>query len=91
MLIFFDFLPMLPVYLGIYIFLLAILWAFFLVARHHTFRFKDFSTNIQPVTQILGVILIILSLLGFVLIFTLDDVSKNIEIDTQKPSSNFYY
>jgi hypothetical protein len=31
---------MLPVYIGIYIFMLAIVWGFFLIARHHSYKFS---------------------------------------------------
>lgn len=82
---------MLPVYLGVYIFILAILWGFFLLARHHTYRFQDFSTNIKPVTQLLGIILLILSVIGFFLIFTLDIPGRSVQIDTEVPSSQIYY
>lgn len=82
---------MLPVYIGMYIFVLAILWGFFLVARHHSYKFKNFSKNVAPVTNILLIFLIILSVLGFVLLFNLDGASKTVKIDTNQKIQNNYY
>ena len=60
------------VYLGLYIALLLWIWGFYAVARMHTMKFKNFSTHIVPVTNILMIFLIILSILWFVLILNLD-------------------
>ncbi len=83
---------MLPVYIGAYIFILAVLWGFFLIARHHSYKFKHFSKNVAPVTNILLVFLIILSILGFVLLFFLwGDSPKTIKVDTtEKVYKNYY-
>ncbi len=60
---------MLLIYFAIYIIILLIVWGFYAVARMHTLKFKRFSTHIVPVTNFLLIFLIILSILGFVLIF----------------------
>lgn len=82
---------MLAVYIGLYIFLLAILWWFFLIARHHSYKFKRFSGNIVPITNILFVFLVVLSILGFVLIFSLDGGTRSVQIDTEKKTTETYY
>ena len=83
---------MLPIYIGVYVFMLAVVWGFFLIARHHSYKFKHFSTNITPVTNMLLVFLLILSVLWFFMIFSLWDSNvKVIKIDqTQKSSQNYY-
>lgn len=83
---------MLPVYIGVYVFMLAVVWGFFLIARHHSYKFKHFSTNITPVTNMLLVFLLILSVLWFFMIFSLWDSNvKVIKIDqTQKSTQNYY-
>jgi hypothetical protein len=83
---------MLPVYIGIYIFMLAIVWGFFLIARHHSYKFKHFSTNITPVTNILMIFLLILSVLGFIMIFSLGaGTTKTVEVDTKQKTTQNYY
>lgn len=74
---------MLTVYLWTYTLFLAIIWWFFIIAKIHTYKFKNFSSNITKVTSILFVFLIILSFLWYFLIFywlsntttTIDDYS----------------
>jgi len=67
---------MLIVYLGLYTFFLALIWGLFIVAKIHAFKFKNFSSNIIKVTNFLLFFLITLSILGYVIIFTLP-VSTN--------------
>jgi len=52
------------------------------VARIHSMKFKKFSTHIIPVTNLLLVILIILSILGFITIFSMSTWNNGYEIDT---------
>ncbi|MDD2871386.1 MAG: hypothetical protein PHS49_05325 [Candidatus Gracilibacteria bacterium] len=60
---------MITLYLGVYTFLLALLWGLFIVAKIHSYKFKSFSTHIQKVTNSLIIFLIILSLIGYFVIF----------------------
>ncbi len=60
---------MIIVFLGIYLMFLALIWGFFIVAKIHAYKFKDFSPNIEKITKLLGILLFILSLLGFILLF----------------------
>jgi len=68
--------------LSLYLVFLAVVWWFFIVAKIHAYKFKNFSSNIEKVTKILFIILLILSILWFVLIFSLD-FSFFEEINTQ--------
>lgn len=71
---------MLLMYIWIYTFILAMVWWFFIVAKIHSYKFKNFSTNIENVTKILLWFLIFLSLLWYlVIIFWYD--SKEAQID----------
>ena len=80
---------MLLIYLAIYIIILLIVWGFYAVARMHTLKFKRFSTHIVPVTNFLLIFLIILSILGFVLIFFISPSgSTNSIISPQKKISD---
>jgi len=60
---------MLLIYIGIYTLSLVAIWALFMIARIHAYKFKNFSLMIVKVTNILGIILLALSLLWYVFIF----------------------
>ncbi|MDP2090550.1 MAG: hypothetical protein Q8K30_03030 [Candidatus Gracilibacteria bacterium] len=60
---------MLTFYIGIYTFVLALLWGLFIVAKIHAYKFKDFSLHITKVTNILFIFLLILSIIGYLFIF----------------------
>ncbi len=59
------------IYLWIYTLVLIFVWWFFIVAKLHTDKFKNFSPYIKIVTKFLAVFLIILSIIWYILIFNL--------------------
>lgn len=59
---------MIIVFLGIYLIFLALVWGFFIVAKIHAYKFKDFSPNIEKITKLLWIVLVILTIIWFVLI-----------------------
>ena len=79
------------VYFGIYTFVLAILWGFFMLARLHSYKFKSFSKNIEKVTTVLLIFLISLSILGYILIFFLDTPPASFEITPNERIQDTYY
>lgn len=60
---------MIIVFLGIYLMFLALIWGFFIVAKIHAYKFKDFSPNIEKITKLLWIALICLTLLGFLILY----------------------
>ena len=78
---------MLLVYIWLYILILAIVWGFFILARIHSYKFKNFSNNIEKCTWILLIFLTIMSILGFVLLFFINSWSSSFEAPI---SSDFY-
>lgn len=83
---------MLFVYIWLYTFVLAIVWAFFIVTKMHSYKFKNFSNNIRKVTTVLFLVLLILSILWYVLIFFLDGVGSNTsKIDIDSNFEETYY
>lgn len=60
---------MLSLYLWIYTLILAILWGLFIIVKIHAYKFKNFSNNIEKITNILLFFLIFLSLLWYIIIF----------------------
>ncbi len=59
------------VVIGIYIFILVLVWGFALLARIHAFKFKDYSPHIVFVTKMLFLALLALSILGGYLVMTI--------------------
>jgi len=53
---------MIFLYIGIYLFVLVLIWGFFIVAKLHAYKFKHFSHNIAPVTTVLFILLLTLSI-----------------------------
>ena len=78
---------MLLVYIWLYTLFLIIIWWFFIVARIHAYKFKNFSNNIVKVTNILFIILVILSLLWYWVIWFSSDLDNSVQI--KNPSESF--
>ena len=75
-------------YLGIYTLVLVIIWCFFIVAKIHAYKFKNFSNNITKVTKVILILLIVLSILWYLIIIFSTDNSNN-TIDFEKTDFNF--
>ncbi len=60
---------MITFYIGVYTLILALLWWFFIIAKIHAYKFKNFSLHITKVTNILFIFLLILSVTWYFLIF----------------------
>ncbi len=74
---------MLLIYIALYLVILLVVWGFFAVARMHILKFRNFSTHIIPVTNFLLVFLIVLSVIGFVLLFFLNPDVNTYDVSTQ--------
>lgn len=74
-------------YLWIYTLLLVFIWGFFMVAKIHAYKFKNFSNYIEKVTWFLLIFLIFLSISWYLIIIFLSDNSTNIDF-TEK---DFYF
>jgi len=70
------------IYLSIYIIILLLVWWLYIVARMHSMKFKNFSTHIVPVTNWLMIFLAILSITGFIVIFSIPSKNSAYEVDT---------
>lgn len=55
---------------GIYTFVIVLIFAFFIVAKIHTHKFRHYSKYIEPVTKLLAVVLVFLALLGYYILFS---------------------
>ena len=57
---------------GIYTLFLVLIFGFFIVAKIHVSKFRHYSEHIELVTKILAGLLIILSLIGYYFLFSID-------------------
>lgn len=55
---------------------MAFVWGFFLVARMHVFKFKEYSLYVEPATRFLAIFLLVMTAVGYVAIFNLDSPKK---------------
>lgn len=78
---------MLFVFIWAYTLFLALVWWFFIMAKIHAYKFKNFSDKIQSITNLVLFTLIILSILWYILIFFfLDSFDKNVfKVDYKDP------
>ncbi|MDD4151640.1 MAG: hypothetical protein PHR68_03420 [Candidatus Gracilibacteria bacterium] len=72
---------MIVVIFGIYTLFLALIWGFFVVAKIHAYKFKDFSPNIEKVTKILAIVLFIISILGYIVVYNFKGSFYTVKIE----------
>lgn len=80
---------MLFVYLGIYTFILTLVWGLFFISRLHSYKFKNFSHHIVKVTNVLFVFLLTLTLLGYIFIFTQYDSQTTASLDFSNGNNDY--
>lgn len=56
---------------ALYSAVIAFVWGFFLVARMHVFKFREYSLFVGPVTRFLAIFLLVLTVAGYVAVFNL--------------------
>jgi hypothetical protein len=56
------------IYFWIYTLALVLIWWFFIIAKIHSFKFKNYQPKIVKATNIITIILIILSILWYIFI-----------------------
>jgi len=80
------------VYIWLYTFVLAIAWALFVVLKMHSYKFRNFSENIEKITTILFIFLLILSITWYILIFLLGwNTVSSPTVDTSGSYDSVYY
>ncbi len=57
---------------ALYAAVMLFIWGYFIVARLHVFKFKDYSRYVEPVTRALAILLLVLTIAGLVAIFRMD-------------------
>lgn len=49
---------------------LIFVWGFFLIARIHVYKFKQYSTHIVPVTKLVFFVLLALTIVGYYVVLS---------------------
>lgn len=56
-------------YFAILVTILLLVWSFYLIAKIHIYKFREYSTQVRPVTRFVGLILLVMTIIGFVVVF----------------------
>ena len=72
------------IYFWIYTFFLAIIVGFFVVIRIHALKFQNFQTVISKILKIICFALILLSFIGYIVIYIISDSWNTWEIELLK-------
>ena len=72
-------------YIWVYTLFLVIVWWFFIVAKIHAYKFKNFSNYIEKVTKILLITLLIFSVLWYLVIIFLWKQSFKRQLESLLP------
>ena len=75
---------------GIYTVFIVLIFGFFIVAKIHIFKFRYYNVNIEPVTKILAMVLLILALVGYYLLFSGNTNSTTTHTVQQTISTEIY-
>lgn len=55
---------------AIYTIFIVLIFGFFIIAKIHIYKFRHYSIQIEPVTKILAIVLLLLALVGYYLLFS---------------------
>ncbi len=76
------------IYFGIYTFSIIVIWAFFIIAKIHSLKFKNYQPTIVWYTKIVTTILTIFTILWYILIFVFAWSSNTYNIKDTAPKTN---
>ena len=68
------------IYFWIYSFSVVVIWAFFIIAKIHSLKFKNYQPKIILHTNIITILLSVLTVLWYIVIFFMSDSSSNHEV-----------
>lgn len=68
---------------------MAFVWGFFLVARMHVFKFKEYSLHVEPATRFLAIFLLVMTIVGYVALFNLDSPKKTQTVAEQSVEEEY--
>lgn len=82
---------MFSVYIWLYTFFIIIAWWFFIVTKVHVYKFKNFSNYISKVIPLVAIFMLILTILGYILIFVSDIWNSTYRISPSDNSRTIEY
>ena len=56
-------------YFAYIICVLLLVWGFYLVAKIHIYKFREYSTQVRPVTRFVGIFLLVITIIAFYVVF----------------------
>jgi hypothetical protein len=56
-------------YFAIWVTILLLVWSFYLIAKIHIYKFREYSTQVRPVTRFVGFFLLLMTIIGFYVVF----------------------
>ncbi|MDQ1343283.1 MAG: hypothetical protein QG650_2 [Patescibacteria group bacterium] len=74
---------------ALYSAVMAFVWGFFLVARMHVFKFREYSVHVEPATRFLALFLLVLTAVGYVAIYNLDSPKKTETVAEQATKEEY--
>ena len=74
------------IYFWVYTLSMIIIWWFFIIAKIHSLKFKNYQPKIVDITNIITIILVVFTILGYILIIFFSKSPNSYDIrDTVKP------
>lgn len=56
-------------YFAILVTVLLLVWSFYLIAKIHIYKFREYSTHVRPVTRFVGLVLLVMTVIGLYVVF----------------------
>lgn len=74
----------------IYTIVMVFLWGFFLIAKIHFFKFKEYSSYVFPITKIVMLLLVFFTILWYYLIYNYSSWVKTTQTIEESVSNENY-
>lgn len=75
----------------IYTIIMAIVWWFFIIAKIHYYKFKDYSNYIVPVTKFLSILLLVLTIFWYYEVYKFSFSGNTSTTTVQQDATNNVY
>jgi hypothetical protein len=69
------------IYFWIYTFSMVVIWGFFVIAKIHSLKFKNYQPKIVKLTWIINIVMITLTILWYLFIFILTNNSNTYTLE----------
>ncbi len=76
------------IYFWIYTFIIIIIWAFFIIAKIHSLKFKNYQPKIEDFSKIITIVLAVLSIIWYIAIFIYTNNPNTIDLREKNKQEN---